>query len=69
MLHYAFVERWHEDTYSFHLQIMGEMIVTLDEVSCLLHIPIEGTFLNHNGLVTRTEAVDMMVQLLGLMWT
>jgi len=39
--------------------------MTLDDVLCLLHLPIEGMLLGHVGLVSRTNAVDMMVQLLG----
>nr|KYP33064.1 Serine/threonine protein phosphatase 7 long form isogeny [Cajanus cajan] len=38
---FAFVERWHPETSSFHLPI-GEMTITLDDVSCLLHLPIRG---------------------------
>jgi hypothetical protein len=29
------MERWHEKTSSFHM-LAGEIIVTLDDVSCLL---------------------------------
>ncbi|MCI35110.1 serine/threonine-protein phosphatase 7 long form-like protein, partial [Trifolium medium] len=36
----AFVERWHEETSSFHLP-SEEITVTLQDVSCLLHLPIE----------------------------
>nr|XP_012570500.1 protein MAIN-LIKE 1-like [Cicer arietinum] len=43
----AFVERWHRDTNNFHLPI-GEMTITLDDVSSLLHIPITGVFFNVN---------------------
>jgi len=35
----AFVERWHEETSSIHLP-MEDMIVTPDDVICLLHLPI-----------------------------
>jgi len=49
----AFVERWHEETSSFHLPF-GETTVTLDDVSCLLH-----------SNITRDEAVDWMVEHLG----
>ncbi len=37
----AFSERWHRETSSFHLPF-GEMTITLDDVSCLLGIPIKG---------------------------
>jgi len=59
----AFVERWHEETSSFHLRF-GEMTVTLDDVSCLLHLPIEGMLLSHT-FISRDEAVDWMVTYLG----
>ena len=59
----AFAERWHEETSSFHLPF-GEMTVTLDDVSCLLHLPIDGMLLAHEGM-TRDEAVEMMIQDLG----
>ncbi|XP_058775136.1 protein MAIN-LIKE 1-like [Vicia villosa] len=35
----AFVERWHPETLSFHMPF-GEMTITLDDVSCLLHVVI-----------------------------
>nr|KYP55189.1 Serine/threonine protein phosphatase 7 long form isogeny [Cajanus cajan] len=37
----TFVERWHPETSSFHLPIR-EMTIILDDVSCLLHLPISG---------------------------
>jgi len=40
---YAFVERWHRETNSFHLPV-GEMTMRLDDVSMLLHLPIIGQF-------------------------
>lgn len=33
----ALVERWHDETSSFHIYI-GEMKVTLDDMFCLLHL-------------------------------
>ena len=38
--------------------------MTLDDVSCLLHLPIDGMFLSHESL-TRGEAMEMMIQHLG----
>ncbi|KAJ1401139.1 Aminotransferase-like, plant mobile domain [Sesbania bispinosa] len=35
----AFTERWHRETSSFHLPV-GEMTITLDDVSTLLHLPV-----------------------------
>jgi len=37
----AMAERWHKETNSFHLPVV-EMTITLDDVACLLHIPIVG---------------------------
>jgi len=37
----AMAERWHEETNNFHLPV-GEMTITLDDVACLLDIPIAG---------------------------
>ncbi|CAK8536571.1 unnamed protein product [Lathyrus sativus] len=39
----AFAERWHLETSSFHMPF-GEMTITLDDVSCLLHLPIREVF-------------------------
>ncbi|KAJ1389457.1 Aminotransferase-like, plant mobile domain [Sesbania bispinosa] len=36
---YAFTERWHRETSCFHLPI-GEMTITLDDVSSLIHISV-----------------------------
>ena len=59
----AFVERWHEETSSFHL-LFGEMTVTLDDVACLLHISIDDMLLSH-GTITRDEVVEWMEEHLG----
>ncbi|XP_068504193.1 protein MAIN-LIKE 2-like [Phaseolus vulgaris] len=60
----AFVERWHRETNSFHLPV-GEMTITLDDVSSLLHLPILGQFptyvpLDYNGAAT------ILAKLLGV---
>ena len=59
----AFVERWHEETLSFHLPF-GEMTVTLDDVSCLLHLPIDGMLLSHEA-ITRDVPMEWMMTHLG----
>jgi len=51
-------ERWHEETSSFHLPV-GEMTITLDDVVCLLGIPINGRLLPDREL-TREEGIEMM---------
>ncbi|RHN49885.1 putative protein-serine/threonine phosphatase [Medicago truncatula] len=45
----ALAERWHEETSSFHLPV-GEMTVTLDDVACLLDIPIVGRLIEEDDL-------------------
>lgn len=58
----AFVERYHSDTSSFHLPL-GEMFITLDGVSCLLHLLIRGKLLDH-GRISKDETLVMMVDYL-----
>jgi hypothetical protein len=43
---------------------MREMTMTLDNVSCLLHLPIQGTLIDRIGM-SRPDGVDIMVELLG----
>nr|XP_004514146.1 protein MAIN-LIKE 1-like [Cicer arietinum] len=61
---FAFVERWHRDTNSFHLPI-GEMTITLDDVSSLLHIPITGAFFSVN-IFNKDDAAKLFGELLGV---
>ncbi|CAL5205364.1 unnamed protein product [Lathyrus oleraceus] len=42
-----FIDRWHKETYSFHLSF-GEMTITLDDVSSLFHLPTTGIFFTTN---------------------
>jgi len=60
----AFVERWHRDTNSFHLPV-GEMTITLDDVSTLLHISIVGQFCTYVPLEFAAAAI-VLVDLLGV---
>ena len=39
--------------------------MTLDDVSCLLHLFIKGILLDHNGPLLRSNAIDLMAKLLG----
>ncbi|XP_058741878.1 protein MAIN-LIKE 1-like [Vicia villosa] len=61
----AFVERWHVETSSFHMPF-GEMTITLDDVACLLHLPINGMFWYPHEHVTEQVAVDLGCELLGV---
>lgn len=60
-----FIERLHKETSSFHL-LIGEIIATLDDLSCLLHLPIEGQLLELKGPLFMNEAVYTMVKLMWL---
>ncbi|XP_045802465.1 protein MAIN-LIKE 1-like [Trifolium pratense] len=60
----AFVERWHPETSSFHMSF-GEMTITLDDVTCLLHIPIRGDFYTPSSF-TEEEAAALAAELLGV---
>ena len=51
----AMSERWHEETNRFHLPVR-EMTITLDDVACLLGIPIAGRLLPYREL-TREEGI------------
>ena len=58
----AFVERWHRETSSFHLPV-GELTITLDDVSSILHLPVIGDFHAFEPLHV-DDAVQMLVDLL-----
>ncbi|KAH1242592.1 Protein MAIN-LIKE 1 [Glycine max] len=58
----AFVERWHSETSTFHLPV-GELTITLDDVSSILHLPITGTLHSFHALSTE-EARFLLTELL-----
>jgi hypothetical protein len=58
-----FVERRHGETFSFHMPA-GEITVTLDVVSYLLHLSNKSRLLDQ-GALTRAEGEALMVELLG----
>ncbi|KAL5167257.1 Protein MAIN-LIKE 1 [Glycine soja] len=58
----ALVERWHGETSSFHLP-MGELTITLDDVSSLLHLSITDTLHSFEPLVVE-ETVVLLMELL-----
>jgi len=58
----SFVERWHRETSSFHLPV-GELTITLDDVSSLLHLPMVGDLHAFQPLHV-DDAVQMLVDLL-----
>jgi len=60
----AFVERSHGETNSFHLSI-GEMTITLDDVSSLLHLPNLGQFPTYVPL-EYNRATTILTKLLGV---
>ena len=61
----ALCERWHTETSSFRLPV-GEMMITLDDVYNLLHLPIQGRMLDHDAVVDRDHGITMMTRLLGM---
>lgn len=61
----AFVERWHKETNSFHLPV-GEMTITLDDVSSLLHIPITGAFYSFHHMDAEA-AKPVLIEMLGVL--
>ena len=58
----SFVEWWNWETSSFHL-LVGEVMITLDDVSSLLHLPVVGDLHTFQPLHV-DEAVLMLVDLL-----
>jgi len=55
----AMAERWHQEISSFHLPI-GEMTITLDDVACLLGIPVTGRLIQEDEL-DHDYVVDLLV--------
>lgn len=55
----ALSERWHEETSRFHL-------IMLDNMVCLLHIPIEGNILTHLEKIPRERGIHLITELLGV---
>ena len=62
----AFVERWHAKTNSFHLPV-GELTITLDDVSIFLHLPIMGQFYMYPSLDS-AAATNLLVDSLCVDW-
>jgi len=58
----TFVERWHKEISSFHLPI-GELTITLDDVTSLLYLPITSAFHTFYGIDVE-EVIDLLVELL-----
>jgi len=58
----AFVERWHSETSTFHLPV-GELTITLDDVSSLLRFPITGALHSFHALSTE-EVIFLLIELL-----
>ncbi|KAH1228308.1 Protein MAIN-LIKE 1 [Glycine max] len=58
----VFVERWHREMSSFHF-LVGELTITLDDISSLLHLPVIGDLHAFEPLHV-DNAVQMLVDLL-----
>lgn len=54
----ALAKRWHEETSNFHLPV-GEMTVTLDDVACLLDIPIAERIIEEDDL-SHDQGIELM---------
>ncbi|MCI22552.1 serine/threonine-protein phosphatase 7 long form-like protein [Trifolium medium] len=60
----TFVDRWHGETNNFHIS-GGEITTTLDDVYCLLHIPIDGRLLEYHNIICKVDGIELMVTYLG----
>ncbi|XP_021761433.1 serine/threonine-protein phosphatase 7 long form homolog [Chenopodium quinoa] len=58
----ALVERWRQETHSFHLPV-GEATVTLRDVAILTRLPVQGTAVTGSFLV---DPVGLVVRVLGV---
>ena len=58
----AFVERWHPETHTFHLQ-HNEMMITLQDVEVIMEMPIEGEAMVGSTKITWTT---VCVEMLGI---
>ncbi|KAJ1440386.1 Aminotransferase-like, plant mobile domain [Sesbania bispinosa] len=58
----TFTDRWHRETSSFHL-LVGEMTITLDDVSTLLHLPVTGRLFSLPAF-SREDAKQLLVSAL-----
>ncbi|KAL5128537.1 Protein MAIN-LIKE 1 [Glycine soja] len=58
----AFVEKWHSEANTFHLPV-GELTITLDDVSSLLHFPITSALHSFHAL-SKEEAIFLLTELL-----
>jgi len=58
----AFVEMWQRETNTFHLPI-GELMITLDDVLSLLHLPISDAFHSFHALYV-DKAIFLLIELL-----
>ncbi|XP_050889989.1 protein MAIN-LIKE 1-like [Lathyrus oleraceus] len=60
-----FMERWHLETSSFHMSF-GEMTITLEDSSCLLHLACRGDFCSPTHGSTDFDGINLVINLLGV---
>jgi hypothetical protein len=58
-------ERLDEETNNFHMPIV-EMIITLNDVSCLSHISIHRKMMTHMDKIFQDQGAELMVEVLGV---
>jgi len=48
-----------------HLSVV-EMNITMDDVSCLIYIPIHGKLVNHQAKISQEQCVALLFELLDV---
>ncbi|RZB65763.1 Protein MAIN-LIKE 2 [Glycine soja] len=61
----SFVEWWHWEPSSFHL-LVGEVMITLDDVSSLLHLPVVGDL--HTFQPLHVDEALQLVRIFSIFW-
>lgn len=54
----------HKESSSFHFSI-DEITITVDDMSCLLHLPIHSRLMKHSSPLSKEDDVELLGELLG----